>query len=457
MLEQRKPAVLSFKAPSLRGKSVITPFALTLSLAGALALAGCQPQGADERALEPPSVGVIEVREQKVNPFFEFVAKTGAAETVALRARVTGFLEERAFEEGGEVEAGQVLFRIEPERYQATLSQADAALGAAEASLNRAQVDLKRYQELLASKNVSRQEVDKTQAEVLVQEAAVETAKADIEKARLDVDYTEVVAPITGRIDVAAYDVGNLIGPDSGVLATINRMDPIKVNFSIAETAYLDLARQGATRRENGGDADAAVFQPLLRLPDGSLYEHTGAFDFIDNKVDEKTGTVTVRAEFPNPEQLLLPGQFVTVVIERREAVDRVLIPQAAVLTDQGGAYVLLVNDEDVIEARRIETGQRFGPNLVVKEGLEPGDRIVLYGIQKVRPGLEVNPEPAEAPADPMRQGAQAAIGSGTGSGAGTAAGTATASASEGSAGSATDEYADAETGVGDQRAEAAE
>jgi membrane fusion protein (multidrug efflux system) len=122
----------------------------------------------------------------------------------------------------------------------------------------------------------------------------------------------------------------------------------------------------------------------------------------IDNKVDEKTGTVTVRAEFPNPDQILLPGQFVTVVIERKDAVDRVLIPQAAVLTDQGGAYVLLVNDDDVVEARRIETGQRFGPNLVVEQGLAPGERIVLYGIQKVRPGLTVKPEQAAAPSDPM-------------------------------------------------------
>jgi membrane fusion protein (multidrug efflux system) len=443
MFTQRQPAALPCEASFLLAKSAIASVFLILLVAGALALAGCQPQGGDERALEPPRVGVIAVREQKVNPFFEFVAKTGAAETVALRARVTGFLEERPFEEGGEVEAGQVLFRIEPEQYQATLSQAEAALGAAEASLNRAQVDLKRYQELLASNNVSRQEVDKTQAEVLVQEAKVETAKADIEKARLNVDYTEVVAPITGRIDLAAYDVGNLIGPDSGVLATINRMDPIKVNFSIAETWYLDLARQGTARPDSSGDADEAVFQPRLRLPDGSLYEHTGAFDFIDNKVDEKTGTVTVRAEFPNPEQLLLPGQFVTVVIERRDAVDRVLIPQAAVLTDQGGAYVLLVNDEDVVEARRIETGQRFGPNLVVEEGLEPGERIVLYGIQKVRPGLAVNPEPAEAPVDPMRQGDETATG--------------TTAASAGSAGSATGENAGAETDSGGEGAEAAE
>jgi membrane fusion protein (multidrug efflux system) len=252
--------------------------------------------------------------------------------------------------------------------------------------------------------------VDKTQAEVLVQEAAVETAKADIEKARLNVDYTEVVAPIDGRIDVAAFDVGNLIGPDSGVLATINRMDPIKVTFSLAETWYLEILQTAREHQRRVGEPEDAVFVPLLRLPDRSLYQHPGRFDFIDNKVDETTGTVLIRAEFPNPDLILLPGQFVTVVIERKEAVDRVLIPQAAVLTDQGGHYVLLVNDEDRIEARRIETGQRFGPNLVVESGLRAGERIVLYGIQKVRPGLQVKPEPAAAPSDPMDNATEVSV-----------------------------------------------
>jgi membrane fusion protein (multidrug efflux system) len=388
--------------------------AVPLAVVAALSVGACDKAAQVPQAPEAPAVGVIEVGEEKVNPFFEFVGKTRAAETVALRARVTGFLEERGFEEGGEVEKGQVLFRIEPEQYQATLAQAQASLGATEASLNRAQVDLKRYLELRKNNNVSQQEVDKTQAEVLVQEAAVATAKADIEKARLNVDYTEVIAPITGRIDAAAFDVGNLIGPDSGVLATINRMDPIKVTFSIAETWYLELAKEElADGRDRNANADDFTHVPLVRLPDGTLYDQEGRFDFVDNKVDEKTGTVAVRAEFPNPDRILLPGQFVTVVIERKEAVDRVLIPQAAVLTDQGGTYVLLVNDEDKVEARRIQTGQRFGPNLVVETGLTPGERVVLYGIQKVRPGLEVKPEAAATPSDPMDNATQSSVAEG--------------------------------------------
>ncbi len=380
-------------------------------LVGALALlAACGSGEQAQQSAEPPAVGVIEVGEQKVNPFLEFVGKIRAAETVALRARVTGFLEERSFQEGGVVEQGQVLFKIEPQQYQATLAQAEAELAAANASLNRAQVDLARYKELAKAKNVSQQKVDEAEAEVLVQEATVQTAKANIEKAQLNVDYTQVVAPIGGRIDLAAFDVGNLIGPESGVLATINRMDPIKVAFSIAETWYLELVQEDIEANRQGKDVDEWTHVPLVRLPDGSLYEYQGRFDFIDNKVDEKTGTVLIRAEFENPDRLLLPGQFVTVVIERKEAIDAVMIPQAAVLTDQGGAYVLLVNDEDKVEARRITTGQRFGPNLVVREGLKPGERVILYGVQKVRPGLTVKPELSEPPSDPMVSATDASV-----------------------------------------------
>lgn len=373
-------------------------------------LAGCQPGEQQQQAAEPPAVGVIVVGEQKVNPFFEFVGKVRAAETVALRARVTGFLQERGFQEGGVVEQSQILFKIEPRQYQATLAQAEAELVAANASLNRARVDLSRYQELAKAKNVSQQKVDEAEAEVLVQEAAVQTARANIDKAQLNVDYTEVVAPIAGRIDLAAFDVGNLIGPESGVLATINRMDPVKVAFAIAETWYLELVQEDVEAKRRGKAVGEFAHVPLVRLPDGSLYEHVGRFDFIDNKVDEKTGTVLIRAEFDNPDRILLPGQFVTVVIERKEAIDAVMIPQAAVLTDQGGAYVLLVNDEDKVEARRISTGQRFGPNLLVSEGLTADERVILYGVQKVRPGLTVKPELSVAPSALMDGSTDASV-----------------------------------------------
>jgi len=249
---------------------------LAAAAAAVFGAVGCGQGAPDERVTEPPVVGVIEVSEQKVNPFFEFVGKTRARETVALRARVTGFLRSRDFQEGGDVHQGQVLFRIEPDRYQASLAQADADLAAAEASLNRARVDLARYEELLKTSNVSQQKVDEAKAEVLVKKAAVQTAKAAIKQAQLDVDYTEIKAPIAGRIDVAKYDVGNLLGPDSGVLATINRMAPIHVVFSIAETWYLELVQADLEAEKAGGSVDEFGHVPLIRLPDGTLYEHPG-------------------------------------------------------------------------------------------------------------------------------------------------------------------------------------
>ena len=369
----------------------------------AMLVAACGPGAVQAPDATPPAVGVVETAEREVNPYFEFVGKTQAVETVALRARVTGFLQSREFDEGGMVEAGQVLYRIQPEQYSAMLAQAEGELAAATASLNRARVDLQRFEELVKSKNVPQMRVDEARAEVLVQEAAVKKAEAAIAQAQLDLDYTEVKAPIDGRIDVASLHVGNLVGPDSGVLSTINKMDPIQVVFSIAESWYLELARLDIARAEARDMADQDAVIPRLRLDDGALYAHQGQFDFVDNKVDPKTGTVRLRAEFPNPDRLLLPGQFVTVLLEREKPRRAVLIPQAAVLTDQGGPYVLLVNAEDQVEVRRIKSGQRFGADLLVEEGLGVGERLIYSGLQKVRPGIAVKPEPI-APIEPNVQ-----------------------------------------------------
>jgi membrane fusion protein (multidrug efflux system) len=375
------------------------------------ALSACDRTPPETGPTEPPAVGFIEAARQAVNPYHVFVGRTRAFESVEIRARVTGQLESRDFDEGGQVQAGQILFRIEPGRYQAKFAQAEAELAAAEADLNRARVDLARFEELLKANNVAAQQVDEARAEVLVRHAAVKTAKAAIALAQLDLDYTEIRAPIAGRIDIARYDVGNLVGPDAGVLARINLMDPMSVTFSISETAYLRILRERQAAEAAGEKVRDTRHVPRIRLPDGSIYEHPGEFDFIDNKVDEQTGTILVRAVFPNP-SLLLPGQFVNVVLERQDASEAIVIPQAAVLTDQAGRYVLIVNDQQKIEVRRVVTGQTYGIGWEIKDGLAPADRVVLYGIQQVRPGLAVKAEPVEptpAPVDESGSGAGAA------------------------------------------------
>jgi len=372
-------------------------------LAFAATLVSCSGGTPPESDATPPAVGVIEVTRQAINPTINFVGKVRAQDSVELRARVEGFLLEQSFAEGGHVAKDQVLFRIEPHQYEAALAQAKAKLASEEASLTRATLERERLETLREGQSVSQQQLDNAVAAELAAKAGVQSAQAGVQKAELDLSYTEIRTPIAGAIDQAAYDVGNLIGPSSGVLATVNSLDPITATFSISEALYLEasataLAENRAIRETN----DKRTMQPRIRLPDGTLYPEVGRFDFFDNKVDEATGTILIRAVFANPDQLLLPGQFVTVVLEQSEAKQALLIPQASVLTDQVGRYVLVVDAEDKVEVRRITTGQRFSADWEVTDGLSEGDRVILHGIQKVRPGIKVAPELTQATPAPV-------------------------------------------------------
>jgi membrane fusion protein (multidrug efflux system) len=382
------------------------PLGPAILLIGLATLPACQ-RSAPPPPSAPPAVGVIEARLEEINPSIDFVGKLRAYATVELRARIEGFLEERAFAEGTDVEPGALLFRIEPEQYEAGLAQAKAELAAAEARLQRATLERKRFEELRKEQNIAQQQLDNAVAEELAAQAAVQGAQAAVQKAELELGYTTIRAPIDGRTGLASYDAGNLVSPESGVLATIRKLDPIRAEFSLSETWYLELAERAKAAKAEGKVAEEeGAYVPRLRLPDGTLYEHPGEFDFIDPKVDERTGTVLVRAAFPNPDKLLLPGQFVTVVIARAAPEASVVIPQAAVLTDQAGRYVLVVNDEDEVAIRRIETGQRIegAGRWQIEEGLAPGDRIVIHGLQRVRPGMKVVPKPTEATPPPTEQ-----------------------------------------------------
>jgi membrane fusion protein, multidrug efflux system len=369
-----------------------------LVVLGGVLLAGC---GRDEAASAqaappPPAVTVAPVAAADVRPQSEFVGRVKAVDKVDLRARVNGFLEKRLFEEGQEVKAGDLLYLIEQPPYQATVEERQAELASAEAKKAYTAAQLKRGEELVKNGNIPKSEVDIRRADDLSAAAQIQGAQAALEQAQINYGYTEIHAPIDGKIGQTTYTIGNLVGPDSGVLATIVSQDPIYVTFPVSAAIIVQ------AQKEAGGTLpDPSKFVVRIKLPDGSVYQHPGKIDFLDNQVAQGTDTLTARAVFPNPERLLVDGQFVTVTVETGEPVTALVVPQGAVQVDQAGSYVLVVGGDQKVEQRRVTLGANQGADVVVQNGLKQGERIIVAGIQKVRPGMQVaaneaQPAPAE-------------------------------------------------------------
>ncbi len=352
-------------------------------------LAGCD-SGEDQAAAReapPPAVVVAPVVTREVNRTVEFVGRTEAFRQVDLRARVTGFLLDRPFKEGEDIAAGDLLFVVDDAEYKAAVDAAAAELQRARATYQAAASELERAQTLIQRGNISESTLDQRTADEARSKAEINAAEAALQRTRLDLDYTKITAPFAGRIGRATYDIGNLVGPDSGVLATLVDLDPIYVTFPVSER---DLLTAMQARRTVDGVQSSVV--PRLRLSTGDMYDHDGRIEFLDNRVDPTTGTVAVRAQFANPDQLLLPGQFVTVVLSAGTAETRAVIPQAAVQENQAGRFVLVVGDDDRVDARQVVAGQRLGTDWVIEDGLEEGELVVVEGLQKVRPGARVRP-----------------------------------------------------------------
>lgn len=361
-----------------------------------LALGGCDDGGAERTAQQAPppvAVGVQKAALIEVTPSSEFVGRVEAVDQVDLRARVPGFLTERLFEEGADVKVGDLLFKIEPERYEAAVAQAEAALASAEAKQLNTAAQLARGEQLLKNKNIAQAQVDILAAEDAMAKAGILEAQAALRDARINLGYTLIRAPISGRIGASAFTTGALVGPDSGPLATIVSQDPVDVTFPVSQRQILEI-------RKAGGDGNVRdEVDVRVRLADGSFHADKGVIDFADIRVDPGTDTLTVRARMPNTGRVLIPGQFVTVVVERRETQQAIVVPQSALLIDQAGPYVLVVDAEGKAQVRRVTTGAPRGSDIEIKSGLEPGEAAIVQGVQRVRPGAPVTATEVARPA----------------------------------------------------------
>ncbi|MCB4820204.1 efflux RND transporter periplasmic adaptor subunit [Roseicella aerolata] len=370
---------------------------LLLLLAQAPALAQFGPQG-------PPAVGVMTAERKPVTESTEFTGRIEAVNRVEIRARVTGFLQERLFQEGQEVKAGDVLFRLERPPFEAALEQARANVASAQATLENARVSLARARELQQTGAGTRVALDNAQAQERTANAGVLAAQAQVRVAEINLGYTDIIAPIDGKIGRATYTPGNVVSPTlTEPLATIVSQDPMRVVFTVSARAAVELRN----RYEGRGGVNAVVVR--IRTTDGRTYPQRGRIEFIDTQVDRNTDSILIRALMPNPrrdgvqnggagDRELIDGQFVTVFVEGAEPVQAIVIPRAAVLQDQGGNYVLVVDGEKKAQRRPVALGQTLRDQVVIENGLQGGETVIAEGLQRVRPGQEVNPAPVGAP-----------------------------------------------------------
>ncbi|MDA8231180.1 MAG: efflux RND transporter periplasmic adaptor subunit [Magnetospirillum sp.] len=377
-----------------RGRDWGRPRAWWLAVMAAALLTGCGERH-KQAAQQPPrtTVVVVPAEERAVRPSERFTGRVEALDEVHLIARVQGFLEQRLFTEGSEVKRDQLLFVLQREPFLAEVEEREADVARAQAESRNADIQFRRGQELLRTGNIPKAEVDRREAAYLVTLAAIKQAQAALDIARINLGYTEIRAPIDGYIGKSRFSEGALVGPEAPPLATIVATKQVYATFPVSERQLLEVRKKA----EREGHQGAVV---RLHLADGSLYPQPGTVDFIAPRADPGTDTVDVRAIFPNPDGILVPGQFANVVVETAQPVASLVVPQSALQIDQAGAYVMVVDSAGKVEMRRVTTGALEQSDITVTQGLKPGDKVIVEGVQKVRPGQEVQVSelPAQTP-----------------------------------------------------------
>lgn len=364
------------------------------TLAAVWTLAGCGQNSTGKAPSGPPEVSVVEVKPQRVVITTELPGRTSAYLVAEVRPQVGGIIQKRFFTEGSDVKAGDVLYQIDPATYQAAWDSARAQLARAEANISTARVRAERYKELVEIKAVSRQEYDDAAAALKQAEADIEGGKAAVETARINLAFTRVTAPIAGRVGRSSVTVGALVMAGQGApLATIQQLDPVYVDVTQSSAVLLQLQKamaSGALKRDSANRASVKLI-----LEDGTAYPQEGALQFQDVTVDQTTGSYILRIVFANPKRVLLPGMFVRAVLEEGVSEQALLVPQQGVSRDpKGNPVALIVDAESKVQQRVITVVRTIGDKWLVSNGLAPGDRVIVEGVQKVRPGSTVNAIP---------------------------------------------------------------
>ncbi|AYJ94873.1 multidrug efflux RND transporter periplasmic adaptor subunit AcrA [Klebsiella pneumoniae] len=367
----------------------LTPLAVVLMLSGSLALTGCDDKPAQQGAQHMPEVGIVTLKSAPLQITTELPGRTSAYRIAEVRPQVSGIILKRNFVEGSDIQAGVSLYQIDPATYQASYDSAKGDLAKAQAAANMDQLTVKRYQKLLGTKYISQQDYDTAVATAQQSNAAVVAAKAAVETARINLAYTKVTSPISGRIGKSAVTEGALVqNGQTTALATVQQLDPIYVDVTQSSNDFLRLKQEladGRLKQENG---KAKV---ELVTNDGLKYPQSGTLEFSDVTVDQTTGSITLRAIFPNPDHTLLPGMFVRARLEEGINPDALLVPQQGVTrTPRGDASVMVVGEGDKVEVRQVTASQAIGDKWLVTDGLKSGDRVIVTGLQKIKPGVQV-------------------------------------------------------------------
>jgi membrane fusion protein (multidrug efflux system) len=376
-----------------RARTVIAVFGIVGLL---LHLPGCSNSKAASAAPPPPNVQVTAVIQQDVPIYHEWVATLDGFVNAQIQPQVSGYLIKQNYREGSLVRKNDVLFKIDPRPFQAILDQAQARLAQGEAQQGKTQLDVQRDTPLASEKAIAQSQLDNDIQANLAAKATIQADKASIEQAEINLEFTNVRSLIDGVAGIATGQVGNLVGPQT-LLTTVSQLDPIKAYFVVSEQAYLDFVRRNptATARET---SERRLDLELI-LADGTTYPRRGKFYAADRQVDIQTGAIRLAGLFPNPDNVLRPGQYGRVRFVSYIRKDALLIPQKAVTELQGSYQVAVVGNDDKVNVRTVKVGERIGPNWIIDDGLKPGERVVVEGVQRARDGIQVKVVPATSPA----------------------------------------------------------